>query len=127
LRFAPGGYVLGMESRWSLWSEDSLLSIGSRGSVLSVGSVGSILSLGSVGSAGSVLSAGSAGSVASLLSAGSIGAVMSSGARGPLGRPPQGRERLVGAAVTGLVGVVVAVLVRRAVSSSDALRATLDA
>ena len=95
--------------------------------MLSIGSVGSILSLGSVGSAGSVLSAGSAGSVASLLSAGSLGAVMSAGVRGPLGRPPQGRrERLVGAAVTGLVGVVVAELVRRAVSSSDAVRATLE-
>ena len=28
-------------SRWSLWSQDSVLSIGSRGSVLSIGSVGS--------------------------------------------------------------------------------------
>jgi len=91
-----------------------------------VGSVGSILSLGSVGSAGSVLSAGSAGSVASLLSAGSLGAVMSSGARGPMGRPPQGRERLIGAAAAGIVGVAVAVLVRRAVHDSDAVRATLE-
>ena len=94
--------------------------------MLSVGSVGSILSLGSVGSAGSVLSAGSAGSVASLLSAGSIGAVMSSGARGPMGRPPAGRERLVGAAAAGIVGVVVAVLVRRAAHTSDALRPAPD-
>ena len=28
-------------SRWSLWSENSVLSIGSKGSVLSIGSVGS--------------------------------------------------------------------------------------
>src|SRR5438067_360280 len=40
-------------SRWSLWSEDSLLSIGSRGSLLSIGSVGSVLSIGPIGSAGS--------------------------------------------------------------------------
>jgi hypothetical protein len=36
-------------SKWSLCSEDSLLSIGSRGSVLSIGSIGSVLSVGSVG------------------------------------------------------------------------------
>ena len=31
----------GTTSRWSLWSEDSFLSIGSKGSILSIGSVGS--------------------------------------------------------------------------------------
>jgi hypothetical protein len=55
-------------SRWSLWSEDSVLSIASRGSVLSIGSLGSAASVGSLGSAGSLLSAGSALSVASALS-----------------------------------------------------------
>jgi hypothetical protein len=35
-------------SKWSLWSERSLLSIASRGSVLSIGSVGSALSIGSI-------------------------------------------------------------------------------
>jgi hypothetical protein len=37
-------------SRWSLWSEDSVLSIGSKGSFLSIGSIGSACSIGSVGS-----------------------------------------------------------------------------
>jgi hypothetical protein len=64
-------------SRWSLWSQDSFLSIGSRGSVLSIGSVGSALSVGSVGSFASLFSAGSAFSVLSLLSARSCLAVMS--------------------------------------------------
>ena len=61
-------------SRWSLWSQDSFLSIGSRGSVLSIGSVGSALSVGSVGSFASAFSVGSADvSVLSLLSALSAG------------------------------------------------------
>ena len=64
-------------SRWSLWSQDSFLSIGSRGSVLSVGSVGSALSVGSVGSFASLFSVGSAFSALSLLSARSGLAVMS--------------------------------------------------
>jgi hypothetical protein len=59
-------------SRWSLWSDGSILSIASRGSILSVGSVGSCLSVASVGSAVSA---------ASLLSAGSVLAVMSFRAR----------------------------------------------
>ena len=57
-----------MNSRWSLRSSGSVLSIGSRGSVLSIGSVGSVLSIGSVGSAGSVLSVGSFASACSLMS-----------------------------------------------------------
>jgi hypothetical protein len=64
-------------SRWSLWSQDSFLSIGSRGSVLSIGSVGSALSVGSAGSFASLFSVGSAFSVLSLLSARSCLAVMS--------------------------------------------------
>ena len=40
---------------WSLWSEDSILSIGSKGSVLSIGSIGSVASMGSLGSAMSLL------------------------------------------------------------------------
>jgi hypothetical protein len=44
-------------SKWSILSENSILSIGSKGSILSIGSAGSILS---VGSAGSFLSLGSA-------------------------------------------------------------------
>jgi hypothetical protein len=67
----------GGPSRWSLWSQDSFLSIGSRGSVLSIGSVGSTLSVGSVGSFASLFSVGSAFSVLSLLSARSCAAVMS--------------------------------------------------
>jgi hypothetical protein len=43
-----------------------------------------------------------------------------------MGRPPQGRERLIGAAAAGIVGVAAAVLVRRAVHDSDAVRATLE-
>ena len=57
-------------SRWSVWSEDSILSIGSKGSILSIGSVGSVLS---VGSAGSILSVGAVGSAASAFSALSAG------------------------------------------------------
>src|SRR5262245_61605816 len=76
-------------SRWSLWSEDSVLSIGSRGSVLSIGSVGSALSVGSVGSFASLLSVGSAFSVASLLSAQSCAAVMYyRSARAVMAAPP---------------------------------------
>ena len=35
-------------SRWSLWSEDSFLSIGSKNSVLSIGSIGGFFSAFSV-------------------------------------------------------------------------------
>lgn len=74
-------------SRWSLWSEDSLLSIGSKGSVLSVGSVGSVLSIASVGSAGSVLSVGSFLCVGGVLAAVSRWSVMSYRARRAVMRP----------------------------------------
>ncbi len=60
-----------VESKWSLWSEGSLLSVASQGSVLSIGSVGSALSVGSVGSVGSVFSTGSAMAACSLMSRGS--------------------------------------------------------
>lgn len=55
-------------SKWSLWSEDSVLSIASKGSVLSVASVGSVLSVGSIASAGSLLSIGSCLSIGSIMS-----------------------------------------------------------
>jgi hypothetical protein len=83
--------VSASSSKWSLWSQDSLLCIGSHGSVLSIGSVGSVLSVGSIGSAasllsiGSALAAGSALSVSSrwsLMSDRSFGAVMGSADRG---------------------------------------------
>ncbi len=55
--------------RWSLWSEDSFLSIGCKGSILSIGSVGSACSIGSIGSFLSAFSIGSALSLGSVLSA----------------------------------------------------------
>jgi hypothetical protein len=58
-----------LPGRWSLWSEDSFLSIASTGSVLSIGSVRSALSIGSIGSAASALSIGSFASVGCLASA----------------------------------------------------------
>jgi hypothetical protein len=64
-------------SKWSLWSEGSILSIGSKGSVLSIGSVGSALSVGSVGSFMSAFSIGSAFSLLSALSSASRWSVMS--------------------------------------------------
>lgn len=64
-------------SRWSLCSEDSLLSIASKASVLSVGSIGSCLSVGSIGSFGSLLSVGAFFSGGSALSALSRWSVMS--------------------------------------------------
>ena len=64
-------------SRWSLWSEDSLLSIASKGSVLSIGSIGSFLSIGSIGSFASWLSVGSFASVGSAMSAQSRWSIMS--------------------------------------------------
>jgi hypothetical protein len=68
-------------SRWSLWSEDSLLSIGSKGSILSIGSAGSILSVGSAGSFLSIFSIGSFSSIGSALSSRSRWSLMSHGAR----------------------------------------------
>jgi hypothetical protein len=64
-------------SRWSLWSEDSLLSIASKGSVLSIGSIGSFLSVGSIGSVASWLSIGSFASGGSAMSAQSRWSIMS--------------------------------------------------
>ena len=64
-------------SRWSLWSQDSFLSIGSRGSALSIFSVGSFASIGSIGAAGSIGSIGSTLSPGSVLSNMSRGSVLS--------------------------------------------------
>ena len=65
-------------SRWSLWSDSSILSIASKGSVLSVGSAGSLLSIGSAGSVASILSIGCAGCIGSGLSAFSRWSLLSS-------------------------------------------------
>jgi hypothetical protein len=62
--------------QWSLWSEDSFLSIGSNRSVLSIGSIGSACSIGSIGSACSIGSIGSACSIGSIGSACSIGSLL---------------------------------------------------
>ena len=70
-----------MAARWSVWSDDSLLSIGSKGSLLSIGSVGSLLSIGSVGSALSALSIGSVFSIGSIMSSASRWSMMSHRAR----------------------------------------------
>jgi hypothetical protein len=34
---------VGVNSKWSLWSDDSVLCIGCQSSVLSIGSIGSVL------------------------------------------------------------------------------------
>jgi hypothetical protein len=78
------------ESRWSLWSEGSILCIGSKGSLLSIGADGSVLSIGSVGS---VLSIGANGSVLSIDSVGSVLSVGSIGSAASL-RPPSVRSML---------------------------------
>ena len=96
------------QSRWSLWSTGSVLSIGSHNSVLSVGSVGSALSIGSVGSVGSVLSIGSAGSIGSAFSAASAGSVMAYRAVRTTGDKPVGTggrptEIVAGVAVAAAV------------------------
>jgi hypothetical protein len=60
---------------WSLWSENSVLSICSQDSVLSIGSaasVGSFASVASFASAGSIASAMSAASLLSYQSSGSV-------------------------------------------------------
>ena len=68
-------------SKWSLWSEDSILSIASKGSVLSIGSVGSVLSIGSIASAASAFSISSCLSLGSIMSFRSQRGVMTSGKR----------------------------------------------
>lgn len=58
---------MAVRSRWSVWSEESILCIGSKGwSLLSIGSVGSVLSISSVGSVASIGSVASAGYVSPL-------------------------------------------------------------
>jgi hypothetical protein len=66
-----------MPSKWSLWSEDSLLCIASDHSVMSVGSIGSSASAFSVGSFASLFSVGSSASVGSVLSSASRHALLS--------------------------------------------------
>ena len=112
-------------SRWSLWSQDSVLSIASRGSVLSIGSVGSCASIGSVGSFASSCSIGSAMSFLSIGSFQSSGSVLSGQSNrsvlswqsilAVMGR----RER---GALRGTSGVVVAGI---AVTTAAALTAVL--
>jgi hypothetical protein len=84
-KHSPGVAERRSGSKWSLWSEDSLLSIGSHGSVLSIGSVGSALSIGSIGSVASAFSIGSAVSLGSIMSFRARRGVMK-GARSELGR-----------------------------------------
>jgi len=100
-----------VESKWSLWSEGSLLSIASQGSVLSIGSVGSALSIGSVGSVGSAFSIGSAMAACSLMSWWSLGSVMSArgvggvmGYRGSGARRPVVRAAVLGGCAAATVG-----------------------
>jgi hypothetical protein len=91
-------------SRWSLWSEDSVLSIASRGSVLSIGSVGSaasVLSIGSFGSFGSVMSSLSGWS---FLSSRSLSAALADRERAPV----DGRRALVMTAAIGALAAVAA-------------------
>jgi hypothetical protein len=64
-------------SRWSLWSEHSVLSVASRHSALSIGSDRSFASIGSVGSAFSLASVGSFASVLGIGSALSVAAILS--------------------------------------------------
>jgi hypothetical protein len=66
-----------VESRWSIGSTGSVLSLWSDGSFLSIGSVGSAVSIGSVGSFASAFSIGSSQSLGSLLSHQSRGSVLS--------------------------------------------------
>jgi len=81
-------------SRWSLWSEDSVLSIASRGSVLSIGSIGSVASIGSVGSALSIFSIGSWLSAGSVMCSMSRWSLMSHRSRrGVLAAVQHGRAR----------------------------------
>ena len=95
-RMPPGTMAVMTESepqtsKWSLWSEGSILSIGSKGSVLSIGSVGSALSVGSVGSFMSAFSIGSAFSLLSVLASASRWSLMShrsaGGVLGTQGKP----------------------------------------
>jgi hypothetical protein len=96
-------------SKWSIASQDSLLSIASHGSVLSIGSVASLLSVGSIGSVASVLGIGSASSAASAMSAASLGSVMSGKPR-RRGRPPHDAVQR-GTAGQAVQAVAIAVLV----------------
>jgi hypothetical protein len=91
-------------SRWSLWSEDSLLSIASKGSVLSIGSIGSFLSVGSIGSFASWLSVGSFASGGSAMSAQARWSIMSWRSSGAVQGPAHAGRRF---GAIGPPGVVV--------------------
>lgn len=96
-------------SRWSLWSEESILSIASRGSILSVGCVGSIASVASAGSICSVLAVASAGSMASIMSFRSSSSLLSSGARDAVMGRTMGRQDRV--MLAGTIAVATILLV----------------
>lgn len=114
-------------SRWSLWSEDSFLSIASKSSVLSVSSVGSCCSVGSVGSFASCLSVGSACSFGSLMSWSSRGSVMSSRSCGAVMGEPVGPVApiIAGAALVG-VGLILAAPSLRVLRRGCALRRDVE-
>ena len=103
------------DSRWSLWSRGSLLSIGSTNSALSAFSVGSFASIGSVGSFASVGSIGSSFSVGGVLSSLSVGSVLSHHSTG--GRVEAEQRRPAGLLALAIAvvaaGIVVAVRARR--------------
>lgn len=79
---AAARHTDGMVSKWSIASEDSLLSIASYGSTLSIGSVGSVASVGSIGSALSACSVASALGAGAAMSFRAVGSVMSTGDSG---------------------------------------------
>jgi hypothetical protein len=116
----PGATLLHV---WSLWSENSVLSICSQDSVLSIGSAASFASFASVGSFASAGSIGSAMSAAALLSYQSAGSVMSHQSTGSvlssqadhafLNRRARGRIP-AGAVGAGVLAVLVGVAVHRA-------------
>ena len=114
------GYAAGV---WSLWSENSLLSICSQDSILSIGSAASIASIASVGSFASAGSIGSAMSAASLLSHQSAGSALSHQSNGSVlssqanhafrGRRTRGRLP-AGTVAAGVLTVLAAIAVHRA-------------
>ncbi len=95
-------------SRWSLWSEDSLLCIASKGSVLSIGSIGSFLSVGSVGSFASWLSIGSFASGGSAMSAQSRWSIMSWRSSSAVQDSTQTRRRFATMGPPGVVAMAAA-------------------
>jgi len=127
-RPAPGRPATGFPANatllrvWSLWSENSVLSICSQDSILSVGSAASFASFASIGSfasAGSIASAMSAASLLSYQSAGSAlshqsnGSVLSSQANHALrGHRTDGRV-LAGVIAAGVLTVLAGIALHR--------------